>query len=577
MKVVDPDQRIPHSMTKGSWRRLVATDAMGNPVKLPAGTTAWCILERQTWVISNPPANAPSKTEIVQVKTITIAPGESTSEDIIDTDHYMETAASNTEVRLLARLLPMELAPEVLAVNTNFDEGDVDDETQYAKPDCENGTLKAARDHLDGKWEEGDIVTENLHQGFFGLRPGTLPYTETAGAVVKIKKLDKNDPETNRKQSGHVRLYAVWGSEGNESEMKIELYDKDSLVANDIGPQLYHQNPNTPVTFYLEGVEPGKITLEFSYQKGSTSFKHEQEFLVATHQTKDKWLKEIRYQLLLQTNGAVDMDHYLPNNGGWRPRPDPASGASSFVWHKDRVRAIYDYYGQLFEQKPEKLDWMGAARMVGGAVYGGLCDLQASTPSFSVMDELMGGQILIYRDLAWQHRAYVASGIWALEWVAEHDSGSVNGIGGQDACEIEVWKNFDSAVHNNSWSGIKTASRRLVRREQEEVIAPMWSDIMSTASGFATIASGEAKNPVDPASPTFHQVVPGGSVANYPDRSRFSFGWANSPKGVFSVWWGETESSGTPAAFYGASERLGLVRIPLRTRAALFAQFGTIY
>ena len=220
---------------------------------------------------------------------------------------------------------------------------------------------------------------------------------------------------------------------------------------------------------------------------------------------------------------------------------------------------------------------MGAARMVGGAVYGGLCDLQASTPSFSVMDELMGGQILIYRDLGWQHRAYVASGIWALEWVDEHDSGSVNGIGGQASLEIEVWRRFDDAIVNNDWLGIKDASRGLVRREQQEVIAPMWSDIMNTTSGFATIASGEAKNPVDPASPTFHQVVPGGSVANYPDRSRFSFGWSYSPKGVFPVWWGETERSGTSAAFNGATERISMVRIPLRTRAALFAQFGTIY
>lgn len=105
----------------------------------------------------------------------------------------------------------------------------------------------------------------------------------------------------------------------------------------------------------------------------------------------------------------------------------------------------------------------------------------------------------------------------------------------------------------------------------------MWSDIINTASGFATITSDEAKKPVDPASPTFHQVVPGGNVANYPDRSRFSFGWANSTKGVFPVWWGETESSGAPVTSYDASTRLGLVRIPLRARAALFAQFGTIY
>lgn len=120
-------------------------------------------------------------------------------------------------------------------------------------------------------------------------------------------------------------------------------------------------------------------------------------------------------------------------------------------------------------------------------------------------------------------------------------------------------------------------TRQLVRREQQEVIAPMWAEMTTSASGFVGSASNEAKNPVDPESPTFLDVVPYGSVATYEDRDSFSFGSANSPKGVFPVWWGETESSGTPVAFYGPSTRLSLVRIPLRTRAVLFAQFGTIY
>jgi hypothetical protein len=574
----DPDMAAELPELTQTWLRVVerVTDDFGNALPTTPELNA------------NGNPNPGSSVEVLQMDTVTLVMPEdalTSTETRVNGEIVMVPPGTFPGSVLLSTgiigtrvsLLPMEVAPQVLAVNTNFDEGDVDDETNYAKPDCGNGTLKAARDHLDGKWQEGDIVTNDLHEGFFGLRPGTLPYTETAGAVVKIKKLDKNDPETNRKQSGHVRLYAVWGSQGNESEMKIELYDKNSLVANDIGPQLYHQNPNTPVTFYLEGVEPGKITLEFSYQKGSTSFKHEQEFLVATHQTKEKWLKEIRYQLLLQTDGAVDLNHYLPYDGGWKPRPDPVTGSGSFVFHAGRVRAIYDYYGQLFEQWPEKLDWMGAARLVGGAVYGGLCDLQASDPSISVKDKLMGGQILIYRDLAWQHRAYVASGIWALEWVDENYSGSINGIGGQGACEIEVWRDFDGNIANNSWLGVKEASRLLVRREQQEVIAPMWAEMSNFAAGFVDSASNEAKNPVDPESPTFLDVVPNGSVANYADRDRFSFGWSHSPKGVFPVWWGETESSGNPAALYGPSTRLSLVRIPLRTRAALFAQFGTIY
>lgn len=156
------------SMTKSSRMRLVATDEMGNPVKLPAGTTAWCVLERQTWVISNPPANAPSSTEIVQVKTITIAPGESTSEDIIDTDHYMEAAASNTEVRLLVRLLPVDLAidadrngtiatgetasqakPLRFWINNDSDAGASEHEEEGSIPDHQAGSFTSIRDLED--------------------------------------------------------------------------------------------------------------------------------------------------------------------------------------------------------------------------------------------------------------------------------------------------------------------------------------------------------------------------------------------------------------------------------------------
>jgi hypothetical protein len=88
-----------------------------------------------------------------------------------------------------ALLLPVEVAPEVLAVNTNFDERKLKD--GFAKPDAEDTSLQAISGPNAGK-----IVTTDLHEGFFGLRPGTLPYTETAGAMVKIKKLDKSDPVT---------------------------------------------------------------------------------------------------------------------------------------------------------------------------------------------------------------------------------------------------------------------------------------------------------------------------------------------------------------------------------------------
>ena len=478
---------------------------------------------------------------------------------------------------VLYRLVPLEVTPEYVNANTNFDEGDVDAETGYAIPDCENGTLVAQRNHLDGKWNAGDLVIDDLNNGFFGIRPGVFHYEH--GISAEIRKVNRLDTETGYMEAGHVKLWAIHHIGAAEHEEEILLYDPETLQPYDLGNRLYHTDPEHPITFYLEGTKPGKITLEFRYQHNDLSITFEQEFTVATRKSKQDWLQEIRYQLMLQS--AVDLNHYLPYDGGWKPRPDPLTGSRSFVFHAERVRAIYDYYGQLFEQWPEKLDWMGAARMVGGAVYGGLCDIQASDPSISVKGKLMGGQILIYRDLAWQHRAYVASGIWALEWVDQNDSGAVNGlvngVGAQGALVLDDWRDFDGAINSNDWNGIKDASRALVLREQQEVIAPMWAEMVVFDSGFVGSASNGAKNPVDPESPTFLEVVPNGSVANYVDRDRYSFGWTNSPKGVFPVWWGETESSGNPTAFYGPSTRLGLVRIPLRTRAALFSQFGTIY
>lgn len=503
------------------------------------------------------------------------------------------------------RLLPMELAPEVLAVNTNFDEGDVDDETHYAKPDCENGTLKAARDHLDGKWQEGDIVTEDLHKGFFGLRPGTLPYTETTGAVVKIRKLDKNDPETNRKQSGHVRLYAVFGSEGNESEMKIDLYDKDSLVANDIGPQLYHQNPNTPVTFYLEGVEPGKITLEFSYQKGSTSFKHEQEFLVATYKTREKWREEVRYQIRLQESTFPQHSHSSQSD---LAKLDPSLGFRHPLPTKDNSRLIslmYYYYAQLFAEHQEQFMWPGMARVAASSIYAGMSDMylwntnpvtggEPGAVSF-VNDFIIPGAQAIFADKAWAHRAYAASGIWAIKHINETEAGSVN---------LTAWETLDEGIAENAMAKILDAGGDLLDREQNVVIQPYYSTIGTVRfkppginylwafwmGGVEVTRDAEGKceigewmsanavqnpipgpNPIPPGSEygplSFRSVVPGGRLDNAGHR------WAwitHAEHGMLPRWSG----TGTGAGNYSAVLRLAFTLQNLRQAALSYSQTG---
>jgi hypothetical protein len=72
-----------------------------------------------------------------------------------------------------------ERAPEVLTVNSDFDEGRIDPTIGYAIPDCDDmpsvdpetgaGNTKlelgAARNHLDGAFTKGELVIKDLHKG----------------------------------------------------------------------------------------------------------------------------------------------------------------------------------------------------------------------------------------------------------------------------------------------------------------------------------------------------------------------------------------------------------------------------
>ena len=527
-------------------------------------------------------ANYQVQTTSVTPVTFTVPANGSVSNVCDLNTNHPNPSASFTFYTTLEGLAELEAAPEVLRVNTDFDEGRLDPITGFALDDASDEDLKADRNGPDGRMKAGEVVTEDLCSGWFGLNPNALSPSFYDGATVHIRKLNLTDSETGRPESGHVRFWVTQGSGTDGHAWPVKSYDFNTLQPVNLVGLVYGSNPTIPdgvdKKYWIEGVKPGRITLEFRFAKGSISFTHVQTFLVSTQQTKQKWLAEIRDQIRLQSNGQIDLDRYLPRSG-WLPRQVPGSGGiytRSFLSHTDNVRAIYDYYGQLFQEWPEKLDWMGAARMVGASVYAGLSDLYAMSPSFSVAPELMGGQILIYRDLAWQHRAYIASGISALEWVDQNDSSSVNGLAGQQTLELQVWEQFNDAILDGSVAGIRTASLNLVRREQEEVIEPMWSRIQTIASGFLEVASGEAKNPADPNSPKFRDVVPGGNVVTYADRNKFSFGWGGSPqgsKGVFPVWWGTVASSGTPIANYNAATRLNLVKIPLKQRAELFAKF----
>ena len=132
-------------------------------------------------------------------------------------------------------LIPVEVAPEVLAVNSDFDEGRIDPATGYAIPDCDDmpgvdtktgsGNTKlelgAERNHLDGKFIQGQHVMDDMHKGWFGVNPNQLDDDFWDGGNVTIRKIDKIDDETGYKVSGQQnptirrrlfgrRMLALW-------------------------------------------------------------------------------------------------------------------------------------------------------------------------------------------------------------------------------------------------------------------------------------------------------------------------------------------------------------------------------
>ncbi|MBK8037351.1 MAG: hypothetical protein IPK22_09480 [Verrucomicrobiaceae bacterium] len=462
-----------------------------------------------------------------------------------------------------------------LPVNTDFEEKKIG-ANGFALPDCADTSLIAAQGTNAGK-----IVTEDMWTGFFGLNPVSIPnlIRQSSGtATVTISRVnpDPEDPQAEEEE-GEVRMHiisqAVANGSGPFSTQAVHLGAPGSENPVDMSAWYAEAMVGKWKTSF-EGIKPGLITLKFTYVKGAYQFEHQQRFEVCTRKTTAQWLAEVREQILLQTGGRSDLDSYLPYLPNWQP-------AKSFVFNTTKVAVIYEWYGQLFKQYPDKMDWMGIARLVGAAVYGGMSESQAQGGS-NVTIPLQGGQVLIYRDMAWIHRAYIASGLGALQWVAANDNLPANGVSGTGALNLAHWTQFDAAFRSGNFAAMQTVTTRLVEREQGQIIVPMWDYLSEHHSGVVSVITSNAKNVVDPASPDFLNVmrdmypdIPPSffTAANYEQRVDYSF---DTPvNAVFHTWWGNDPLHS--GALLNTSGRLGLVNEPFAQRATLFSAVGYVY
>jgi len=491
-------------------------------------------------------------------------------------------------------LLPVEIAPDVLAVNSDFDEGRIDPATGYAIPDCDdvagvdrktgagNGELliSADRDHLDGTYSDGDRITEDLHKGWFGVNPTQFEDDFWDDATVTIRKIEKIDDETGYKESGQVRFYAKWG----DTYYGINAYDFDTLTPNDLVSGGVNKKPNEGVygststipdsaEFWMEGVRPGKITLEWRYQKGDADFKYEQTFLVATQQSKQKWWEDVSYQIRLQTKvktgSEVDMDQYHPGDGFRNITPDAPAGHHNVP----RVYATYYYYQQLFKQRPEELMWAGMAKTAGAPVIAGMSDLttwwQATDPIPPFDDRdyglevvidlfLLDGNKTIFLDMAWAHRAYLASGMRALDFVKDNELPL--------QANFEAWRKIDNGISGGNTALINEGNDALLKREQEVVMQPIYFNrlantwikqpplqswlgavaVPENSNGLGNagewFSANSNKNPM-PGGPGFRATVPNGRIDNFLNR----WTWIhNTSNGMLQIWTGDATGVGAP-------------------------------
>jgi hypothetical protein len=124
------------------------------------------------------------------------------------------------------------------------------------------------------------------------------------------------------------------------------------------------------------------------------------------------------------------VDWYVEQREHWRtvalsrafPHDDGEGWDPGIGWRANRSRVIglYDYYRNLFNQRPDRFLWAGLARLAGGAVVSGL-DAIPDDRNPLVEAFLNAGQD-IFHDLAWQHEAALEDPADLLALASFHDA-----------------------------------------------------------------------------------------------------------------------------------------------------------
>ena len=447
-----------------------------------------------------------------------------------DSLHPYGVMEEDANVVLQLKVVRVRTAPPKVRANGNFDEGRLDSATGFALKDSEDDDLKADRDSFhDQKVKAGKIVTTDLAESFFGIIPADLPAGLRDGATISIKKIETKDAETGRPDPGVVRLYAIRNL-GEQDEQAMVIPQNVNLAPILYGPgAAIFMGKGEGVSYWIEGVEPGKLTLELTIKAEGLEYSQKHEMTVVTEQDKAAWQREVRNEILLESGGTVDIAKYTV---GSEPAVDP-SGEWPFMTNRPNLQAVFGHYEKIYRIGPDKFQWAGLAKLAGAPVYAGLSDAQhgrvdvieavAERLRMAFSDEkqlvsdakdlvkstqalLVDGNIRIFKDLAWQFAAYRCSGLGALHYVNKQDG---------EVFSLDDWALIDSGIKDRDFEKILRGNKELARREQKSVLKPIYEKMDTLQLGLdlsiwpgdlklgvSTAFSFLAKNPV-PGGPRF--------------------------------------------------------------------------
>jgi hypothetical protein len=202
-------------------------------------------------------------------------------------------------------------------------------------------------------------------------------------------------------------------------------------------------------------------------------------------------------------------------------------------------------------------------------------------------DFMIPGAQAIFDDLAWSHRAYAASGIYAMKHLDDTENGSVR---------MDAWDDLDDGIANENMNLIRGAGGELLFREQWDVIQPYYEAIGAVrfvqpgffyfgvgpwmggvyvtpgADGKVEIGEWLSANSINNpmiGGPAFRDVVPGGRIDNATQRWQ----WISDPaQGMLPIWTG----TATVGISYTPANRLGLATQNLKASALPYTSVLTL-